>query len=140
MIIIIIIIIIIVTIIISYFYSTGIGAMGRHMAKHLQQQQCSLSNPLNIWNRNSDVSIQHSKEFGTKTIINITELSSCSILFTSLPTTTEVEECISLIKLEKNTIIIDTTSGDPSKTKELAQKLLNKGFNNTNNNTYNNNI
>lgn len=108
----------------------GLGAMGKYMASHVNSKYClstSVDNApkaLKVWNRNHQVSINHMEQYQTEAVPILSDIGKhCSIIFLSLPTSNEVKDILSLCNLQPNTIVIDTTSGDPAMTLEIAKSL-----------------
>jgi 3-hydroxyisobutyrate dehydrogenase-like beta-hydroxyacid dehydrogenase len=56
-------------------------------------------------------------------VTDLKEFNDCQIVVLSLPTTNEVKAVCEKLDLPEGAIIIDTTSGDPNKTKEVSAKL-----------------
>lgn len=89
----------------------------------MQGKVCSKEYPLFVWNRTPERSKEHSRAYGTHDVQSLLELSQCSVLFLSLPTTKEAKEVLTSCKLTPGMIIVDTTSGVPADTKALAEDL-----------------
>jgi 3-hydroxyisobutyrate dehydrogenase len=106
----------------------GLGAMGKHMACHLHAKVCSAQHPLLVWNRTPERSKEHHLVYGTRPMNSLQETSECSLLFLSLPTTTEVSDVLSSCPLKEGTIVVDCTSGDPALTRSLCESLAYKGI------------
>ena len=105
----------------------GLGAMGVHMAKHLQTKICDSKSPLMVWNRTPERAQEHSTKFSTESTSELSAFNECSIIFLSLPTSNEVKDILDRCPLQKGTIVIDTTSGVPSATKVIADSCRANG-------------
>ena len=81
--------------------------MGKHMAGHLQTKGCSgNASPVVVWNRTPSRAAEHSMEYGTEQAQDISDLSKCSIIFLSLPTSQEVKQMLAQIALKRDTIVV----------------------------------
>ena len=96
----------------------GLGAMGYRMAAHLPQH----FDTVYVWNRNFEKAKQHATEFGTQAV-ELKQAVQADIIFSCLPTSKEVEELISTVKIKSGAIWIDCTSGVPESAKNLAIQL-----------------
>ena len=105
----------------------GLGAMGGHMAKHLQAKVCDSSSPLLVWNRTPERAVEHSKKYFTEAVTELSAFRECSIIFLSLPTSNEVKDILDKCPLQKGTIVVDTTSGVPSITKMISESCRSEG-------------
>lgn len=92
------------------------------MAKKKEEGQL----PLRVWNRTRCKATDHAVTHGTVAVDNLTELSrECRVVFLSMPTTDEVVEVVQqLTELEPGSVIVDTTSGEPLSTRELARTCM----------------
>ena len=102
----------------------GLGTMGYRISKNI-----SLKYEVNVWNRTSKVSKEHSIKYNTKLYKCIKDLSKNSdVIITCLPTSKEVNEVSK--KIENNTMynkyLIDCTSGNPKDTKIKGKNLKKK--------------
>jgi len=103
----------------------GLGAMGSGIAARLALKGfCPV-----VWNRTAGVAEAHEDRYGTFSCSNILEAAGADFIFLSLPTSTEVAETLEMLapRLQSGTIIIDTTSGDPVRGKELAKAYAEAG-------------
>lgn len=103
----------------------GLGAMGYGMAKHLAK---ITSESVLLWNRTSAVAdrfVAESSNSKFKVVADLGELSRAEVVCMCLPTTNVVEQvCEELMQvLNPGTIVIDSTSGEPTKSIEIAEKL-----------------
>ena len=98
----------------------GLGAMGFPMARHLARRHDVI-----VWNRTREKAERHAREHGTKLASDITECAEADAIVTMLPTSREVDEVVDLLEpaLEKGTLFIDATSGDPNVSRETAKRL-----------------
>lgn len=106
----------------------GLGTMGKHMAMHIHQNNKDDS-PLCVWNRTPERADEHAAMYGTRKVESLAQLSQeCCVVFLSLPTTNEVAQVVEeLSELVPGSVIVDTTSGEPGRTKELADNLEERG-------------
>uniref|UniRef100_A0A6A7GBZ6 NAD(P)-dependent oxidoreductase n=2 Tax=Hirondellea gigas TaxID=1518452 RepID=A0A6A7GBZ6_9CRUS len=107
----------------------GLGAMGFQMAGRLSRFPCV------VYNRATSIAKEHSTKFGTVFAPSIQTLckSSPSMIFTCLPTSKEVENVINEIMchkelLQKDTLFVDCTSGEPADTRKIGKILESSGF------------
>lgn len=102
----------------------GLGAIGYPMAGHLPKKFQTL-----VWNRTAARAQQHAKEHGSQVVANLEEAANAEIIFTCLPTSTEVNEIVEKLKakLKSGTVWVDCTSGDPNASREIAAKLKTLG-------------
>eukprot|EP00943_MAST-04B_sp_MAST-4B-sp1_P001533 g1533.t1 len=103
----------------------GLGAMGYGMAKHLAK---ITSERVLVWNRTSAVADRFVAENANskfQVVSDLGELSRAEVVCMCLPTTNIVEHvCEKLMHvLKPGTIVIDSTSGEPTKSIEVAKKL-----------------
>jgi 3-hydroxyisobutyrate dehydrogenase len=94
--------------------------MGFPMARHLARRHDVI-----VWNRTREKAERHAREHGTKLASDITECAEADAIVTMLPTSREVDEVVDLLEpaLEKGTLFIDATSGDPNVSRETAKRL-----------------
>eukprot|EP00397_Hematodinium_sp_SG-2012_P044466 GEMP01049677.1.p1 GENE.GEMP01049677.1~~GEMP01049677.1.p1 ORF type:complete len:313 (+),score=71.77 GEMP01049677.1:215-1153(+) len=119
----------------------GLGTMGfpmaKHVAKALRNQQ------LFVWNRNAKKAEMHAKEVSglcipvtrgqsdrvssvvCSSIADVSE--NAEVIFLCLPSSTQVAEVVQHIS-GKCHIIVDCTSGDPTKTREIGAELSKRGI------------
>lgn len=110
-------------------YCIGLGAMGWGIAANVCKRglQSKLISRVFVWNRTQLKAKQHSLEFGTKNVQNLTDVNDIDvdIIITCLPTSTEVaniaDQLVSFLK--SGSIWIDCTSGDPNESREIEKKL-----------------
>lgn len=95
----------------------GLGAMGRPMATHLAG-----AGPLLLWNRTPQKAQTLAAELGARAV-TLDELSSADLIFSCLPTSTEVSEVMAQAGLKRGAVWIDCTSGHPDAAREQAQQL-----------------
>lgn len=96
----------------------GLGAMGWHMASHLPK----VCKTVKVWNRNFEKAQQHAQRFGT-IAVNLQAAVQADIIFSCLPTSTDVENLIASVNLKPGSIWVDCTSGVPSSAFQLAERL-----------------
>ena len=98
----------------------GLGRIGYQLAGNI-------SNKFNtyVWNRSKEKSINHTKDFNTNLIEEISLISNCNVILFCLPTYNEVNNIIEKIesKLNPNTILIDCTSSDYEVQRNIYNKL-----------------
>ena len=108
----------------------GLGAMGWHMARHLHAK--GNDNTTYTFKRSSSRSLQrHADEFGTTVAPTLRTLVTARIVVLCLPTSAHVRKvAISLADdvLAPGAIVIDTTSGDPTISREIAALLSARGI------------
>jgi hypothetical protein len=104
----------------------GLGAMGKHMAGHLQKSAfCNTANPLQVWNRGAGVAEVHAQCYGSQSV-SLEALSLCDVIFLSLPNTAVVVEVLGALmslNLRPGSLIVDTTSGEPAATAVISADL-----------------
>jgi len=102
----------------------GLGAMGFPMARHLAKQH-----EVVVWNRTREKAERHAREHGSKLAGDLRETAKAEVIITMLPTSREVDEIVDklLPSLQRGTLWIDATSGDPNVSKETAKRLAEKG-------------
>ena len=98
----------------------GLGRMGRHIANRLQRV-----GPVKVWNRTPGVANDHAAEYGTEPTTSLAELARCDIVSMCLPTTSESADVLATLGplLAPGTVVIDHTSGDPSESVGIAERL-----------------
>eukprot|EP00397_Hematodinium_sp_SG-2012_P021412 GEMP01022116.1.p1 GENE.GEMP01022116.1~~GEMP01022116.1.p1 ORF type:complete len:318 (+),score=77.22 GEMP01022116.1:212-1165(+) len=104
----------------------GLGTMGFPMAKHVAK---ALRNQrLFVWNRNAKKAEMHAKEVSSVVCSSIADVSeNAEVIFLCLPSSTQVAEVVQHIS-GKCHIIVDCTSGDPTKTREIGAELSKRGI------------
>lgn len=92
----------------------GLGAMGVPMAAHLAKQAQQINSQAFVWNRSTDKATAHATQYGT-TAVSLEKAAEADIIFTCLPTSTEVDEVIKAIlpHLKTTQYWVDCTSGHP---------------------------
>ncbi|MGN6186125.1 MAG: NAD(P)-dependent oxidoreductase [Thermoanaerobaculia bacterium] len=102
----------------------GLGAMGYPMARHLAKNHDVL-----VWNRTRETAERHSREHGTKLANDLADCANAEVIVTILPTSKEVDEIVDQLEphLQRGTLWIDATSGDPNVSKVTSQRLESKG-------------
>jgi len=102
----------------------GLGAMGFPMARHLSKQH-----ELLVWNRTHAKAERHASEHGTRACGELAECAAAEVIVTMLPTSREVDEIVDklLPDLERGTLWIDATSGDPNVSRDTAVRLATRG-------------
>lgn len=96
----------------------GLGAIGSPIAGCLASAYRT-----RVWARRSAVAQDHARLHGSM-VASIDELRQVDVLVTCLPTSAEVEEVLARIgPLREGAVVVDTTSGDPSRTGRIAERL-----------------
>ncbi|HEX7829171.1 MAG TPA: NAD(P)-dependent oxidoreductase [Thermoanaerobaculia bacterium] len=103
----------------------GLGAMGFPMARHLAKEHEVL-----VWNRTHEKAERHAREHGTTVAKDLEECASAEVIITMLPTSKEVDEIVDVLwpHLQRGTLWIDATSGDPNVSRETAKQLETHGI------------
>lgn len=96
----------------------GLGAMGWRMAAHLPKAFADVR----VWNRTFSKAQQHAAEFGTRAV-DIKEAVQADIIFSCLPTSSEVETLIAEHLPKAGSIWVDCTSGEPTSAQYLNVHL-----------------
>lgn len=96
----------------------GLGAMGWRMAAHLPKAFADVR----VWNRTFSKAQQHATEFGT-TAVPIDQAVQADIIFSCLPTSSEVETLIAEHLPRTGSIWVDCTSGEPTSAQYLNAHL-----------------
>ena len=98
----------------------GLGRIGYNLAGNISKKFNTY-----IWNRTREKSINHSKEFNTHLIEDVTLMTNCNIILFCLPTYNEVNNIIEKLEhqLKSNTILIDCTSSDYKVQRNIYNKL-----------------
>src|SRR5246127_5679169 len=102
----------------------GLGAMGYPMARHLSKEH-----DVTVWNRTREKAERHSREHGTKLADELASTADAEVIITMLPTSKEVDEIVEqlLPVVQRGTLWIDATSGDPNASRLTAARLAEKG-------------
>ncbi|SAK94677.1 6-phosphogluconate dehydrogenase [Caballeronia temeraria] len=110
----------------------GIGSMGGALARRLL-----LKEPLLVYDAN-EAAVSKFVELGATPAADLSEVAAkCEIIFLCLPTSEHVEKAIfgvegraGLLQSAKHgALIVDQTTGDPTATRAMAQRLAEKGIN-----------
>ncbi|WP_288390956.1 NAD(P)-dependent oxidoreductase [uncultured Acinetobacter sp.] len=96
----------------------GLGAMGYRMASHLPKH----FDTVYVWNRNFEKAKQHANEYGTQAV-ELEQAVQADVIFSCLPTSTDVEILIESLQLKPGTIWVDCTSGVPDSARTLSETL-----------------
>lgn len=96
----------------------GLGAMGWRMAAHLPKAFADVR----VWNRTFSKAQQHAAEFGTRAV-SIEDVVQADIIFSCLPTSSEVETLIAEHLPKAGSIWVDCTSGEPTSAQYLNAHL-----------------
>lgn len=96
----------------------GLGAMGYRMAAHLVKQ----FDQVWVWNRNFAKAEQHAAEYGSQAV-QLEQAVQADIIFSCLPTSQDVLDLVSKLKLKAGSIWVDCTSGVPESAQVLYQQL-----------------
>lgn len=96
----------------------GLGAMGYRMASHLPKH----FDTVYVWNRNFEKAKQHANEYGTQAVA-LEQAVQADVIFSCLPTSTDVENLIESLQLKPGTIWVDCTSGVPDSARTLSETL-----------------
>lgn len=102
----------------------GLGAMGFPMAGHLAKEHHVI-----VWNRTREKAERHAREHGTTLASDVAGVAAAEVIITILPTSKEVDEVVDrlLPHLQKGTLWIDATSGDPNASRITAKRLAEHG-------------
>ena len=98
----------------------GLGKIGYNLAGSLSNNYKTY-----VWNRTIQKSLNHTKEFNTNLINDLTDICKCNVIFFCLPTCNEVENIINILlpSLKKDSILIDCTSSDYKVQRNIYSKL-----------------
>ncbi len=102
----------------------GLGAMGAPMARNLAKKGFEVW----VWNRSEEKARAHAEAHGTRAV-GLLELAEAEAIFSCLPTSDEVAEAVERLspRLRAGTLWIDCTSGDPEKSRAIAERLAERG-------------
>ena len=100
----------------------GLGAMGYRMAAHLPQA----FDQVYVANRTHSTAQQHAEQYGTLAV-DFAQAVQAQVIFSCLPTSTEVEQLIEQYPPRSGAIWVDCTSGEPQAAQRLAQHLATRG-------------
>lgn len=98
----------------------GLGAIGYPVAGHIARNHTTW-----LWNRTVEKALSLAKKTGARVADDPSDLVRwVDVVFTCLPTTTEVFEIIKDVNTWKEgQLLVDTTSGDPGVSREIAEWL-----------------
>jgi 3-hydroxyisobutyrate dehydrogenase len=102
----------------------GLGAIGRPMARHLARQH-----QLVVWNRSADRATALAAEAGAQVAATPREAADqAEVIITCLPSSVEVDAVLDgsnglLSGLQRGSLFLDCTSGDPAASVRLAARL-----------------
>lgn len=101
----------------------GLGAMGYPLAGHLARRYPTL-----VWNRTFSRALAHASEFGSRAV-ELPEIAQADLVFSCVPTSQEVDELARrlLPYLQRGTLWVDHTSGEPELARQTARMLQEKG-------------
>lgn len=100
----------------------GLGAIGGPMAARLASVLPTL-----VWARREEVAARHAGEHGS-TVVTLDALADVDVLVTCLPTSSDVEQLLDRIGwLRTGAVLVDTTSGDPERSRAIAKRLSERG-------------
>eukprot|EP00899_Mesostigma_viride_P014499 jgi/Mesvir1/2304/Mv19337-RA.1 len=105
----------------------GLGAMGYSMAGHLSK----VAKTVTVYNRTFGKAEAHAREYGTIAARDLSELKSCHVVFTCLPTSDEVSTVAAALAsagLAPGTVLVDCTSGEPAASLRIANMLAERGI------------
>jgi 3-hydroxyisobutyrate dehydrogenase len=106
----------------------GLGAIGAPMAAHLVKQHS-----LTVWNRTAERAAGFAAAHGARVARTPREAGAAAeLVVTCLPTSREVELLLDgpdglEAGLERGSLLIDCTSGDPGTSRAIAQRLARRG-------------
>jgi 3-hydroxyisobutyrate dehydrogenase len=106
----------------------GLGTIGAPMAAHLAKW-----GSLTIWNRTGARATEFAERHGARAAATPREAASgAEVVLTCLPTSREVEALLDGPEgleagLQRGALLIDCTSGDPSTSRRIAQRLARTG-------------
>ena len=104
----------------------GLGAMGKHMATHL----IKVSDRVLVHNRTHSKASAHSKEHGTVACADLAAMCEARVIMLCLPTTADVDKTVTALidaGLTPGCVIVDSTSGEPTASVEIARRLAECG-------------
>jgi 3-hydroxyisobutyrate dehydrogenase len=107
----------------------GLGAIGTPMAAHLARQ-----GQLTVWNRTPERAAEFAKQHGARAARTPREAAAgADVVITCLPTSREVEALLDgpdglLAGLQRGSLLIDCTSGDPGTSRRIAERLARSGI------------
>jgi 3-hydroxyisobutyrate dehydrogenase len=107
----------------------GLGAIGAPMAAHLSVEPFDLT----VWNRTGEKARAFAEEHGVYAASTPAEaVADADVVITCLPSSKEVEALMNGSDglesgLKKGALLIDCTSGDPTTSRRIAERLKSKG-------------
>jgi 3-hydroxyisobutyrate dehydrogenase len=107
----------------------GLGAIGAPMAAHLSVEPFDLT----VWNRTGEKARAFAEEHGVYAASTPAEaVADAEVVITCLPSSKEVEALMNgsdglEAGLKKGALLIDCTSGDPTTSRRIAERLKSKG-------------
>src|SRR6185312_12799905 len=104
----------------------GLGAIGAPMARHLAQPPFELT----VWNRTRARADDFARSTGARSAATP---RGAAFVVTCLPTSREVESLLDgdsglLAGMERGSMLIDCTSGDPATSRRIAARLGERGI------------
>ncbi len=98
----------------------GLGRMGYPMAGHLAGRF-----ETHVWNRTVEKAQTHASEFGSFVLLEPEAASAADVILSCLPTSVEVEQLADQLmpSLRPGHVWVDCTSGDPVRTRHLAERF-----------------
>ena len=109
----------------------GLGDIGAPMAHHIAGSKHDLV----VWNRTGSKAESFAKEHkGVRAAASPADaVKECDVVITCLPSSVEVEEVLHrndgmLGALRKGAVLLDTTSGDPETSRDIAAELAARGI------------
>ena len=106
----------------------GLGAIGRPMARHLAKPF-----ELTIWNRTAERARELSTEIDARVATTPADAArGAEFVITCLPSSREVESLLDgndglIAGLERGSVLVDCTSGDPATSRRIASRLAERG-------------
>ncbi|MGL3044431.1 NAD(P)-dependent oxidoreductase [Acinetobacter pecorum] len=100
----------------------GLGAMGYRMAAHLPKH----FDTVYVWNRTFNKAEEHAAEYGTQAV-SLEQAVQADVIFSCLPTSTDVEQLLEDLPLKSGSVWVDCTSGVPDSAQKLAVQLAERG-------------
>lgn len=107
----------------------GLGAIGAPIARHVAE-----NTTLAVWNRTRLIAAEFTAETGARDAESpASAASGADFLLTCLPTSAQVEEVLfgangAAASLESGAMVIDCTSGDPTTSRKIADRLARSGI------------
>ncbi len=102
----------------------GLGAMGWPMAKNLKEA----GHEVLVHNRTEAKARAHAEAYGTRAV-PLEAVAEAEAIFSCLPTSEEVAAVVEALlpHLREGTLWIDCTSGEPEKSRAIAERLSGRG-------------